>query len=264
MYSPMVIGVNGPPHSGKGWLIKKLQELIPDSFVLCVQDGIFDAFKSQGLAPEGVNTYQEYKAHADYSRALFIEFTESVRATHVNAFSSIVTARPEYRQHRVILYDNVGFYHELEWFEHHCNVLFLLRIECPYVKEGFRNDVLRQDATRRLTKGKWYRDSRGPVSFPIMLTAYDSLQMWHLLQWINGNLTREEAGAYYELKSIWDQFFRYTGDSGQQSFGDIPGFERNARQLVGLDSAAGRNTAVEGIRDNISSSGTSREVGRNQ
>lgn len=255
MYSPMVIGVNGPPRSGKGWLIQRLAEMIPDCAVLQVQDSILACMQRDGLAPPGL-TYAQYKRSEHFFRAKFIGYAQSQRAIDVDVFSRMTTEDPKYREHRVIIFDNIGFQDEVNWFEHHCNILMVLRLDVPYdvSDEVDFFSTLRRDSTRRIGE-TWRGDSRGPVTFPFMLTAYDSLQMWHLLQWLNGRLTREEAGPYYECKSIWDKFFRFRGDA----VADLFGVRRDAGELGRLDSAAGRLAGDRDFGNGISSGGRPRK-----
>lgn len=203
---PPVIGVNGPPTSGKGWLIKRLVELIPDSISVCVQDGILASMQRAGLADPAL-TYQAYKRTPD-SRQRMIDHAQAERAKDPDVFSRITTESDDYHLGRPIIFDNIGFNDEVNWFAARSACLLVLRLDTRYLESEPAK------AQGRRFDRHWPGDSRNPVYHKTMLTAYDSIQMWLLLNWLSGPLTRDEAGPYHEIKSTWNRFFAHRESAG--------------------------------------------------
>jgi len=205
---PNVIGLNGPPHSGKGWIVKNLLKLIPDAVVMTIHDSILESMRRNCLVGPD-ETWEGIKAQPD-GRAKIIDHAQEERGRDPDVFSRIVVQQPEYQQARVVIYDNIGFQRESEWFDMYSGEFLLLRIDSPYLVPEPKK------AQYRRLSSSWYNDSRQPAMNNNQLTAYDSLQMWHLLQWLAGPLTRDEAGPYYDSKSIWDRCF-----AARESTGDL-------------------------------------------
>lgn len=205
---PAVLGINGPPTSGKGWLISRLVELVPDSIVMCVQDGILASMQRHGLADPGLN-YAAYKRTPDARRRM-IDHAQAERAKDPHVFSRITTESPLYHSGRPVIFDNIGFNDEVDWFKARSSCLLVLRLDTRFLEPE------PSKAHGRRFDRHWPGDSRNPVYHDTMLTAYDSQQMWLLLQWLAGPLTRDEAGPYHEIKSTWNRFFAH-----RESVGDL-------------------------------------------
>jgi len=205
---PAVIGLNGPPHSGKGWLIENvLSGLIPDAIVMRPSDELFGMMKDEGQIPSHIS-YQEYKK-VPGSRKALIDFATRKRAEDSNVFSRRVTESEKYRNARVVIVDNLGFEDELIWFGCCASQLLVIRIDAPFEAEEPRKSRSRRG------KGHWPGDSRQPLTWPTMLTAYDSLQMTLLLRWLTApDLSDVEAGPYNGIRRVWMRHFAIREPTG--------------------------------------------------
>ena len=242
---PMVIGVNGPPESGKGWLINQIKRhLIPDAVIISVQDVFYRMMQMYGVAPADMS-YAEYKKTED-ARAHIIGFVESHRGRDINVFTRELTNSTEYQKAEVVIYDNIGFQHEVDWFQTRSHEFLLLRLDTS-VSDGEPLKSL----SRREPGQSWLRDSRGPIDVVSAgpnhcLTAYDSQQMWLLLNWLSsGAMTREQAGLYSDVKPLWDRFV------GERKSAPIFPFERinyAPGELGGLGSAASGLSTAKRLR----------------
>lgn len=206
---PAVVALNGPPGSGKGWLAEKvLKELIPDAIIRKPSDFLFGMMIIDGLIPDGMS-YEKYKELPD-SRHNLINYATEKRSEDPNVFSKKVTDSISYNKARVVILDNFGFDDEVFHFHQYANPLLVLRVDVPHrAAEPYR-------AKSRRTHSAWAGDSRSPVYYHNILTAYDSSQMALLLDWLsNPNLSREAAGPYNEVRELWIKHFlpnESTGD----------------------------------------------------
>jgi hypothetical protein len=203
--SPAVIGINGPAHSGKTWLIKYLQRSIPDASVLYPSAELYRIMQEEGSAPKGM-LYQDFKLLKEARQRLIDRATE-LRAKDVHVFSRRITDSDAWRSSRVVIIDNIGFADEIGWFDNRSTAAILLRLDAPY------NEIEPMKSRARRLKASWQNDSRAPVEHHTMLTAYDSHQMVLLLEWLQRPLTREEAGPYYGIKSLWTRYFAAAKES---------------------------------------------------
>lgn len=205
MYKPAVIGLNGPPHSGKTFLVSYLERVIPDAVTLRPSDELFAIMIEEGIVPRGTS-YQDYKKNS-FTRERLIAKSAELREKDPNVFSRRVTELAEYCRARVVIIDNLGFYDEVNWFDEAASVMLLLRLETPY------NEIEPMKSRARRTMNTWMGDSRRPLEYSNMLTAYDSLQMTLLLDWLRGPLTPQEVGPYHGIKQLWDRYFAPGGNT---------------------------------------------------
>lgn len=223
---PAVIGLNGPPHSGKTHLTKFLVSVIPSARVLFPSVILYTMMQEDGLAPSKV-PYHEFKKRQD-SRGRLIEASHRYRWSNPNVFERRIVESPEYCNASVVIIDNVGHVpDEMQFYDRHSTAAILLRLDTPF------QEIEPLKSRARRLKAAWQDDSRTPLEHHTMLTAYDSQQMILLLQWLSGPLTREEAGPYYGIKSFWTRYFA-AGESSQGIRRD-----RTAGELGGLGQAIG-------------------------
>lgn len=197
---PSVVALNGPPHSGKTFIIKLLQELIPDAVVVYPSQVLYEMMQEDGLAPATMK-YHDYKKLPD-SRDRLILASQDYRARDHHVYERRIAASQLYRESRVVIVDNVGHVpEEMRFYDKHSEASLLLRIDTPYQEL----EPLKSRARRM--KHTWERDSRTPLEHTHMLTAYDSLQLTLLLRWLDGPLTAGESGPYHGIKQLWDRYF---------------------------------------------------------
>ena len=208
-YKPAVVALNGPPGSGKGWLTENvLKELIPDAVLCKPSDYLYGMMIIDGLIPDDM-PYDKYK-ELPYARASLIEYATAKRAEDPNTFSKKVTDSIRYNRARVVILDNFGFDDEVLHFHQHSNPLLVLRLDTQHrAAEPYRAK------SRRIQNVPWANDSRSPVFYHNILTAYDSIQMAMLLRWLSqSNLTREAAGPYNEVRDLWIRHFLPSESTG--------------------------------------------------
>lgn len=198
---PPTIGLNGPPRSGKTFLVKKLQAMLPRAKLVTIHDAIFPQFKAAGFA-EAYESYQDYKASDQYDRDLYIRFANRERSQRGDGcFLPQLLDTSEIRDAPMLIFDNIGRPAEANFFEKYAHALLLLRLDTPYLEqEPFKL------MSRREFNERWYLDNRMPVASDNMLTAYDSLQMSLLLDWLTAPST-VDAGPYNEYRKLWDDHF---------------------------------------------------------
>jgi hypothetical protein len=223
---PVMLGINGPAHSGKTWLIKYLEKAIPDAIVLRPSDELYRIMQEEGSAPNGM-AYQDFKKLPD-ARGRLIRRATELRAVDPHVFSRRITASQEWQNARVVILDNIGFPDEIGWFDAHAVACILLRLDTPF------NEIEPLKSRSRQLRDHWNGDSRFPVEHHTMLTAYDSHQMTLLLDWLRRPLTREEAGPYYGIKSLWTRYF-----AASESFRGVHSDGGTAGELGGLGQAIG-------------------------
>jgi hypothetical protein len=223
---PAVLALNGPPHSGKSHIGKMLKRLIPDAVMLYPIRLAFQLMQEEGAVPREM-LYDDFKLQPR-SRERLIEKSAELRARDPEFYERKIVGLDEYRNARVVIIDNVGHTStEHLFYERHSSVLLLLRIDTPY------QELEPMKSRARRLKATWEGDSRHPVEHHTMLTAYDSRQMQLLLDWLDRPLTREEAGPYYGIKSLWNQYFTY-----RESAGDLFANGGTPRFMGGLGETA--------------------------
>jgi len=197
---PAVIGLNGPPHSGKTPLGKLLQQRIPDAVIVQPSLVLYEMMQEEGVAPCNM-LYHDYKRRPD-SREQLIRKSREYRARDLHVYEKRIVDSIEYREARVVIIDNVGHIaDEMEFYDNHASVSMLLRLDTPV------QELEPLKSRRRRLRTCWEGDSRTPLEHHTMLTAYDLHQMILLLQWLGRPLTPEEAGPYYGIHSIWTRYF---------------------------------------------------------
>lgn len=196
---PALLGVNGPPEAGKTWLMSSIQKLIPDAIIMRPSDFLYEVMQREGSAPRGM-LYQDFKRLPD-SRPRLISKATELRARDVNVFDRLLVESDTFNSARVVIIDNFGFQSEVDWYDRFGSAMIVLRLDTKY------NELEPLKSRGRRRTAPWENDSRSPVEYHTMLTAYDSLQMKLLLEWLNRPLTHEEAGPYNGIKSLWDRYF---------------------------------------------------------
>lgn len=236
---PAVIALNGPPHSGKTTVAKKLQELIPDATILYPNLELYAALQESGKAPRGL-AYHEYKKRPE-SRQTLIDFSREQRLREHHIWERRVTDSPAYQNSRVVIIDNVGHVeNEFDFYDTRSECSLLVRLDTPYQEI----EPLKSRARRLRTT--WGGDSRTPLEHHTMLTAYDSRQMLLLLEWLaNPKLTSEEAGPYHGIRTIWSRHFATARGESSGVLSD--GRERASRQLGGLGEAVDSDPGFERV-----------------
>lgn len=236
--SPAVIGINGPMYSGKTWLIAYLLKAIPDAIVLRPSDELYSIMQEEGSAPARM-LYQDFKRLPE-SRERLIKRAIELRAEDVHVFNRRITASDAYNTSRVVIIDNIGFQDEVSWYDHETGPgkMLMLRIEAQY------NEIEPVKSRYRRMKANWPNDLRTPVEYHTMLTAYDSLQLTLLLDWLQRPLTREGAGPYYGIKQLWDQYFAVSASESTA----VPNGLGASGQLGGLGEAIGIRPGEFGLR----------------
>lgn len=117
-----VIGVNGPPASGKStyfkWLFKQLS-LDTNRRVVSLQISpfIFQCGVDEGYFDTDAKDVHEFKAQNPDNRQSIIEYAEWKRLFDPNCFLRSMVESPTFQEADIVLYDNVGFQHEVEFFE---------------------------------------------------------------------------------------------------------------------------------------------------
>lgn len=204
---PAVLALNGPPHSGKTWLTRQIQRLIPDAVVLHPIHMAYRIMQDAGEAPKTM-LYDDFKLQPD-SRSKLITKANLLRSKDSEVFEKYLVQTDEYKTARVVIIDNVGHVPtEHVFYERHSSAMIVLRIDTCF------NEIEPLKSRSRRLKAVWEGDSRCPVEHHTMLTAYDSLQMSLLLEWIAHS--NEEAGPYYGIKTLWARYF-----SARESTGDL-------------------------------------------
>ncbi len=198
---PVVVALNGPPGSGKGWLTTNvLKFLIPDAVVCKPSDYLFDMMKLDDLIPAELD-YAVFKETQIDSRQQLIDYATKKRGEDCHVFSRRVTDSPRYQVARVVILDNIGFDDEVWHFARHSSRMLILRLDVSHrANEPYR-------ARSRRMRHNWAGDSRSPVFYNNIITAYDSTQMAMILRWIalTPSMTREEAGPYHAVRELWTQ-----------------------------------------------------------
>jgi hypothetical protein len=151
-----------------------------------------------GEAPRNM-LYDDFKLQPD-SRQRLIKKANELRAKDSEVFEKYLVEIDEYKSARVVIIDNVGHVPtEHIFYERHSSAMIVLRLDTKY------QEIEPLKARSRRLKATWDGDSRSPVEHHTMLTAYDSLQMTLLLEWIAHS--NEEAGPYHGIKTLWARYF---------------------------------------------------------
>jgi len=197
---PAVIGLNGPPESGKTrYLLKYLLQVIPDAVPIFPSAVLYSMMQADGIAPRGM-PYHDFKLRSD-SRQRLIDASNDYRLHDPRIYERQIVASSTYLESRVVIIDNVGHVpDEMAFYDRHATDSLLLRVDSPY------NELEPLKSRSRRLKTQWPNDSRTPIEHHTMLTAYDSQQMILLLQWLGRPLSPEEAGPYYGIKSSWTRY----------------------------------------------------------
>ncbi len=197
---PAVIGLNGPPHSGKTHLVNYLLSVIPNAVAMYPNLELYAMMQADGLVPKAM-LYHDYK-RLPGSRDALIQASRVYRLRDPHVYERRVVESETYRHASVVIIDNVGHVAgEMSYYDEHSVASLLLRIDTPF------QELEPLKSRRRRLRTQWEGDSRTPLEHHTMLTAYDSQQMILLLQWLGRPLTREEAGPYYGIQSIWTRYF---------------------------------------------------------
>jgi hypothetical protein len=241
-HSPVVLGLNGPAHSGKTWIARYLLKLIPDAIIISIPEVIYADMQLEGLEPKGM-LYQDFKLTPD-ARAKTIKFSAEARGSDIHYFDRRITDSDAWHSSRVVIIDNIGFASEMSWFDNRSRAAILLRLDSPY------QEIEPMKSRARRLKAAWENDSRAPVEHHSMLTAYDSQQMVLLLDWLQRPLLREEAGPYYGIKSLWTQYIAGSESVGSTSYSR----PRNAGSLGGLGKAADEQSIDRRVGNDLQTS----------
>lgn len=229
MNLPIVIALNGPPGSGKTWIGRHIQRLIPDAvYKQPIHEGYLQ-MQEEGMAPKGM-LYNDFKLLPD-SRERLIRASGEFRARDYNFFERRITDSEDFRSARVVVVDNVGHTEsEFPWYDLRSKFSILVRLDTPY------QELEPVKSRARRLRTVWESDSRSPVTHHSMLTAYDSRQMVLLLNWLNEDLTPQEAGPYNGIKTLWNYCLGRGGRAGE-SIARVDEASGYARVLGGLGEA---------------------------
>lgn len=198
-----IIGLNGPPQCGKTYILDRLLEYFPHATVIKIQHGMFTMMKEARLCNTDLfDSYEDYKESSMYDRRGIIRFAAERRATYgEDVFVKVCESLPAFKEASLVLFDNIGFPADHAWAANIGAPYLLLRIDAPFkMSEPFK-------ASQRRLDSNWLDDSRRPFMWPRMLTAYDSVQMDLLLEYIeSASQSNSIAGPYNEYATIWKQF----------------------------------------------------------
>ena len=200
-----IIGLNGPPESGKTFIMGKLQRMLPHATTISIQNGLYsmylghlvesdyDAYRTMPA------TYAEWKSSPDFNRQAIIDFAKGARESHgEDVFVNYCMRLPEFEEARVVIFDNIGLPADHKWAADIGAPYLLLRIETPYALiEPFKSERLRQ------LEHVWHGDSRQPFAHRYTLSAYDSQQMSLLLDYLVDWKHEKESGPYHEYHQLW-------------------------------------------------------------
>lgn len=165
---PDVLFLNGPAHSGKGFITEKLEEIGFDFAAISLPKLTYMAMQAAGL-PDTQHEYETFKA-LPYGRDRIIAASESAKKTAGIEFNcELVAAHPKYQQGKLILWDNVGFPYELEFVKWHSNTWAGIRFIQVYTQRGFVDPII---VERIDGSAHWENDSRGPVD-------HDQVALFH-------------------------------------------------------------------------------------
>lgn len=224
-----ILGLNGPPRCGKTHITGQLQRLLPHATVIKIQDGLFRYHQELGHATE-YKTYEEWKESDEFDRdAIIASATHGRRHKGEYIFVDICESLPEFKAADVVIFDNIGFAADNYWARRVGDPYILLRIDTPYMLPE------PQKAEMRQLNQTWKGDSRRPFVNDLMLTAYDSLQMELLLDWLSCPGIKKDSGPYNELYQLWSERFAQRLEAGQPRLRNPIGKRRTRRQLGGLD-----------------------------
>ncbi len=194
-----IIGLNGPPRCGKGYITQHLVQLLPHATVIKIQDGLFRFHQDLGHAKD-YETYEDWKRSPDFDRDSIIRTASLGRAKDDYTFVKICESLPEFKAADVVIFDNIGFPADNFWARRVGEPYLLLRIDTEYnLPEPAKAEGRRFTST-------WKGDSRRPFVNNHMLTAYDSLQMSLLLEFIASPKYVKDGGPYHEYDKLWSQF----------------------------------------------------------
>lgn len=160
----MVIGVNGPPQIGKGWLCGQMSKLID------VPHRIMS--HKEPIAREAMDEmrwtgkYEDFKKHvfADgkTGREHMIRIGEGKRAISVHHWSKIMTESHLFRQSEVVLIDDLGFYPEQVWLMNHCDIFCTIVMAPVEYNPGMK---FREDSRQCLIPLGGYRTHDSDTAF---------------------------------------------------------------------------------------------------
>lgn len=132
---PFVIGINGPPQIGKGWLAAKITQLLPfNSRIMSITETMREEAMTRD---KWVGTYEEFKKHVfadgQNGRERMIQLGNAKRAMNINYFTQKLTESPKFNDPStpIIVVDDLGFFHEPAWLNQHCCAMMLIVIAPP-------------------------------------------------------------------------------------------------------------------------------------
>lgn len=198
-----IIGLNGPPHSGKTYVLNYLHTLLPHATKISIQDGMFNLMQESDVhEARAYTSYAEYKASDSFNRLCVIDFAQHMRTTcGERVFVNACMETEAYESAKVVLFDNIGLPADHRWATEVGEPYLLLRLDTA-LWSGEPHKALK----RRLN-GPWEGDSRSPFYHDKMLTAYDSVQMCLLLDLIADPNPERNRGPYHEYHSLWHRHF---------------------------------------------------------
>lgn len=204
-----IIGINGPPESGKTFIMGKLQRMLPHATTISIQNGLYSMFldhlfySDPEMLAQMPPTYTEWKSSPAFDRPRLIRFAQEARESKgERVFVDYCAGLEEFKQAEVVIFDNVGLPADHAWAAEIGAPYLLLRIETPYaLLEPTKSERLRQ------LDHVWHGDSRQPFAHRFTLSAYDSQQMSLLLDYLVDWRQNKESGPYHEYHQLWLQSF---------------------------------------------------------
>lgn len=215
---PAVIGLNGPPHSGKTHLVNYLLSVIPNAVAMYPNLELYAMMQADGLVQKAM-LYHDYK-RLPGSRDALIQASRVYRLRDPHVYERRVVESETYRHASVVIIDNVGHVaDEMSYYDEHSVASLLLRIDTPF------QELEPLKSRRRRLRTQWEGDSRTPLEHHTMLTAYDSQQMTLLLQWLRTETQPRALGPYASVAKLLKLYYfgddschpSFTGTQGQAS-----------------------------------------------
>lgn len=129
---PFVIGINGPPQIGKGWLAGQLSKILPyNSRIMSLAEPLREEAMKRD---RWTGLYEDFKKHVfldgQTGRDRMIQLGAARRAVDINYWSKRLVTNPKYRDEGmpIILIDDLGFPDEQIFLETHCEIMLTIVI----------------------------------------------------------------------------------------------------------------------------------------
>lgn len=205
-----VIGLNGPSGSGKTLIANTIQSLAgPCCVTVSLPKLLYSMMGECGL-PNCHLTYEEFKAQP-WGRMALIAASEVFKAIDINIFCMAALATPEVRRSQtyLVIIDNIGFAHELDFLDLYCRDLIMVQVAVPYMNpiRHYDQDLYISHYYRKV---QWPNDSRYPV-MPAERSSYCmALESGTMIRCIN-DFTRIALAHPSGLTSLSENGFEKLG-----------------------------------------------------